>query len=337
MNKITIKDIARLSGYSIKTVSRVINNELNVSDKAKNIINNVIAENNFHINMFAKGLKGEKTNIIVVFIDRHDGEFLNIWHNIMLRHLFNYAKDIGMKIVVSPSNSEEFTTDESDGFNLISSGLANAAILLEVVDNDSRVKYLKQQNIPFVVFGEPRDKNISSASIDNFSVGRSGAEYLVNKGYRNIKFLVGSNDFISNQKRIDGFTSYIKNADSVKYEIVTNVISTDTAYETAKKILLQTDSQVDAFFVSGDERAVGVYKAIYEKDLKIPDDVAVLGIDNIKMGDYLYPSLSTIQQDFQILARKCLDLVSDEIKNDEGYRKNTSIKVSPSIIEKNST
>lgn len=337
MKKITIKDIAKLSGYSVKTVSRVINNESSVKEYTRDKINKIIRENNYHTNFLAKGLKGDKINLVVVFIDRHEGEFLNIWHNMMLRHLFNYAKNIGIKIVVSPSNSDEYTSDETDGFNLISSGLANGAILLEVVNDDPRIKYLKEQNIPFVVFGEPREVNISSASINNYMVGLKGAEYLVGKGYRNIRFLVGDTEFISNQKRVEGFISFIKDSGSIHYEIVSHVVSMETAYEEARKILLSDDSPVDAFFVSGDERAIGVFKAIYEQNLNIPEDVAVLGIDNINIGNYLHPALSTIEQDFKTLAMKCLDLVSEEIKNDTNFFKHQIIRTEPVILERSST
>jgi len=333
MNKITITDIARKCGVSIKTVSRVVNNSSEVSDATRQKVLAVMKEEGYQVNLLARGLKGSRTNIIVVFIDRHQEEHLSMWHNIILKYLFQYAKENSLKIVVSPSNSEKYLQDETDGFYLLSSKIADGAILLENVNDDKRVEYLEKANIPYVVLGEPEDTSIPAASLDNYDVGFKGGCYLVEKKYNNIAFLIGEKKFLSTQLRIKGFEDAIQGYD-VTYHIATGVDTIEKAYNEALAILDKIP--VRAFFVSGDERAIGVYRAINEKNRKIPEDIAVLGIDNIPIGNYLYPPISTVKQDFKQLAYECINKIVLFL-NDQAEEARKKVLIPASIIEREST
>jgi len=252
MTRITITDIAERCGVSIKTVSRVLNENKNVSEDTRNKVLAVIKESGYQANLFARGLKGTKTNIIIVFIDRHQEEHLSLWHNLILKYLFYYAKIHSLKIIFSPSNSEKYLDDETDGFYLLSSGIADGAILLETVDHDKRVEYLKENEIPYVILGEPNDETIFSVSLDNYDVGSKGGMYLYEKGYKNMHFFVGEGKFLSNVLRIRGFEDVLKNKD-LSYKVYTSIDTVEKAYQKAKEVI--ENEKVDVFFVSGDERA----------------------------------------------------------------------------------
>lgn len=333
MGNVTIVDIANACGVSIKSVSRVLNNSPNVSDSMREKVMNTIKERGYQVNMLARGLKGSRTNIIVVFAERHHEEHLSIWHTLMLKHLFSYAKKRSMKIVLSPSSSERFEGDETDGFYLIASGIADGAILLENILKDPRVDYFENHNIPYVVFGEPENRDVPSVSLDNFDVGYKGGRYLVEKGLDKIALMIGEKKFLSTQNRVKGFEKAMEEQGTLHY-IFTGIDTVEKAYHKAKEILTHFDIQ--AFFVSGDERALGVYRAIYEKGLSIPKDIAVLGIDNITVGEYYYPPISTVEQDFERLAKCCIDYVIDRIENG-GENDNKEFKFPCKVIEREST
>lgn len=334
--KVTIGDIAKECGVSIKTVSRVLNNSDETSDKTKEKVLKVMKEKNYQVNMLAKALKGVKTNIIVVFVDKHNNEYLSIWHNIMLKHLFTFASKEGMKIVLSSSSSEKFEEDETDAFYLIANNLASGAILLETVKNDQRIDYFKDMNIPFVVYGEPEDTKIPAVSLNNYSVGYKGGLYLIEKGYKNIQLFVGNDKFLANKNRIRGVEDAFHLKD-VNLTIHTDISTIDKSYEKAKNVI-ESNDDVDCFFVSGDERAIGVYRAIYEKGLSIPKDIAVLGVDNIKIGNYLYPPISTVEQDFENMARACINIVVGKIKyGDELKYNDRLIQFEPNVVQRQST
>ena len=318
MSNVTIVDIANACGVSIKSVSRVLNNSPNVSDAMREKVMNAVKEQGYQVNMLARGLKGSRTNIIVVFAERHHEEHLSIWHNIMLKYLFSYAKKCAMKIVLSPSNSEKFEEDETDGFYLIANGIADGAFLLENVLHDARIDYFEKHDIPYVVFGEPEDDNIPYVSLDNFSVGYTGGNYLTEKGFEKIAFFIGERKFLSTQHRMDGFEKAMFESKNRKYKIYTGIDTLEKAYRKAVEVIEKSD--IEAFFVSGDERALGVYRGIYEKGLSIPKDIAVLGIDNITLGEYYYPPISTINQDFEIMAKCCIDYVIQRIEKTDGMQ-----------------
>ena len=333
MKNVTIVDIANTCGVSIKTVSRVLNNSPNVSDSMRERVMNTVKEQGYQVNMLARGLKGSRTNIIVVFAERHNEEHLSIWHTIMLRHLYTYARKRSMKIILSPSNSGRFEEDETDGFYLIANGIADGAILLENIVEDARVDYFENHNIPYVVFGEPVNKNVPSVSLDNFDVGYQGGRYLSEKGFGKIAFFIGEKKFLSTQNRLSGFETAMKEGKK-EYFIFTEIDTVEKAYRKAKEVL--ATQEIEAFFVSGDERALGVYRAIYEMGLAIPEDIAVLGIDNITLGNYYYPPISTVDQDFEILAKYCIDYVIDKIEN-PGLNNREVFKVPCKIRERKST
>ena len=334
MRNVKMADIANACGVSIKSVSRVLNNNPNVSPQMREKVMNTIKEQGYQVNILARGLKGNRTNIIVVFAERHHEEHLSIWHDMMLKHLFTYAKKRSMKIVLSPSNNGKFEEDETDGFYLIASGIADGAILLENILQDARVDYFETHNVPYVVFGEPENPDIPSVSLDNFDVGYKGGSYLAEKGYENIAFFIGEEKFLSTKHRIQGFEAAMKKHEG-HYQIFTGVDTVKKAYEAAKEVLSRKE-KIRAFFVSGDERALGVYRAIYELGLSIPEDIAVLGIDNITLGEYYYPPISTIEQDFEVLARCCIDYVINKIEH-ESFMDRKVLRFPCRVIERKST
>ena len=334
MRNVKMADVAKACGVSIKSVSRVLNNNPNVSPEMREKVMNTIKEQGYQVNMLARGLKGNRTNIIVVFAERHHEEHLSIWHEMMLKHLFSYAKKRSMKIVLSPSNSNRFAEDETDGFYLIASGIADGAILLENILQDARVDYFEEHNVPYVVFGEPENPDIPSVSLDNLDVGYKGGCYLADKGFEKIALFIGEEKFLSTKHRIQGFQAAMREREG-NYQIFAGVDTIRKAYAMARKVL---DEQKDirAFFVSGDERALGVYRAIYETGLSIPKDIAILGIDNITLGEYYYPPISTIEQDFETLAKCCMDYVIDKIE-DGGSGERKSLRFPCKVIEREST
>ena len=334
MGKMTITDIAEKCGVSIKTVSRVLNESPDVSDATRQKVLAAMKESGYQANPFARGLKGSKTNIIIVFIDRHQEEHLSLWHTIILKYLFQYAKKSSLKIVVSPSNSENYLEDETDGFYLLSSRIADGAILLENVHQDKRLVYLEEQGIPYVVFGEPEGDGIHAVSLDNYDVGFKGGRFLASRDYKNVTFLLGEERFLSNQRRIKGFKDGVEGS-GMTSEIISGIDTIEKAYQ--KTLVTLDKMKAKAFFVSGDERAIGVYKAINERKLRIPEDIGVLGIDNIPLGKYLYPPMSTVNQDFELLAAECIRkltmLLSGKPQNGESRK----TLIPASIIEREST
>lgn len=332
MKQMTMKDIANICGVSIKTVSRALNNSKNIKLETKERIMQVIQEQGYHVNILARGLKSKKTNTVIVFIDRHQEKYWGIWHTQMLQFLFKEAKLKGYRIVVSPSSAKGHLDDETDGFHLLSNKMADGAIILDNAEDDVRLKYLNKNEIPYVLVGQTDEKSVSWVDLDNYNTGAYGCEYLIGKGYKKIALLLGQEQFHVNKLRAEGFSKVAKEH-GIEYTIESNIDSMQAAY--SKTLILQKNKPYDALFVSGAERGIGAYRALMELGLKIPTDVAVLGIDNIELCNYLYPSMTTMDQSCDKFAKAIIEMLYNSINGDRAN--NYSLLVKNRIIEREST
>ncbi len=327
----TIKDVAAQSGTSVRTVSRVINDDPNVKRETREKVKKVIEELGFQVNAVARSLKRKKTNQIVVFIDRHEGMYWGSFHNEILQQLMTRAHKEGYRLLISSSSADSFAEDENDGFYLVKHGLCDGAIMFDIKPEDKRVKYLKEYNVPFVIIG----KDISNydtpyVDLDNEYAGYLGAKTLYEFGYRRFAFLLGNESFVVNQERSDGFAKFCNEANCDGNAVLFGISSMEKAYEATQELL--DHQEIDAIFISGDERALGVYRAIYEKGLKPGIDIGVLGIDNIKMGEFMYPPLSTIDQPKSAFGDVSFNILLEQLQNQSGAARRTLL--TPSFIKR---
>lgn len=332
IQKANMIQIAEHCGVSLKTVSRVLNHPEQVSPKTREAVRRSMEQCGFQVNLLAKGLKQNRTNIIIVFLDKHNDAYMNLWRSEMLKHIFRYSSKIGLKVIVSPSDCYGFREDETDGFYLLSSGIADGAILLEYMIKDQRIEYLKRTATPYVVLGQPKEKDIPAVSLDNFDVGLSGGKYLREKGFQNICYLTNDENFYSTELRVNGFLKAVPDG-----QVIYGVKDARSAYEKTKELL--ADGKTDCIFTNGDNRFLGIYRAAFESGKKIPEDLGVLSADNLSINEEAYPALSSLGQDFERLAKECISLLQLLLQKDQDNEelKNTQMFLPSTIIEREST
>ncbi|WP_141334449.1 LacI family DNA-binding transcriptional regulator [Paenibacillus sp. tmac-D7] len=333
----TIKDVAKLAGVSIRTVSRVINEDPHVKAETREKILKVVAETGFKANMLAKSLREKKTNTLIAFVDQHSGRFWGAFHNEILQKMMKEAHRMDYRLIISSSSAESYEENENDGFYLLKHGMADGAVMFDTKEKDKRVEYLRERQIPFVILGKDMDHfDTSYVDLDNVSAGYLAAQYLASKGRKNILFLLGHADYIVNQERAQGISRYFSahQEQAIEWNILYDVSSIESAYLRTKEALA-LPQHPDAIFISGDERAIGVYRAVYEQGLRIPEQVAVLGIDKTEMGEFYHPPITTIDQSITSMAQTVMQLL---VKQLDGAEKNgTRVLISPMICERQST
>jgi DNA-binding LacI/PurR family transcriptional regulator len=333
----TIKDVAKQAEVSIRTVSRVMNQDPNVKAETRERILKIIAETGYKVNMLARGLREKKTNTLIAFVDQHRGRFWGAFHNEILHKMMREAHQLGYRLIISSSSAESYEENENDGFYLLKHGMADGAVMFDTKQKDKRVEYLRETQIPFVILGKDAENfDTSYVDLDNVSAGYLAAKYLTSKGRKNILFMLGHADYIVNQDRSQGIKRFFgENPDqAVSWNILTDVNSIETAYLQAKEALA-LPQRPDAIFISGDERAMGVYRAVYEQGLTIPEQISVLGIDKTEMGEFYHPPITTIDQSTSYMAQNVMQLL---IKQLEGNGSNGArVLISPSICERKST
>jgi DNA-binding LacI/PurR family transcriptional regulator len=294
----------------------------------------VIAETGFRVNFLAKGLREKRTRTLIAFVDKHHGQYWGVYHNEILQEMLKEAGKRNYRMVISASSAESFEQEEEDGFFFLKHGFADGAIMFDTKRKDQRVQYLRDHHIPFVLIGKDVDHlDTSYVDLDNVYLGFMGAEYLHAKNRRNIVLMLGDLDFIVSQERAEGFWSYVNSHPEVKGRLLHDVGSIEEAYRRTKE-LLGSDSVPDAIFIAGDERAIGVYSAIYEHGLTIPRDIAVLGIDKIRMGQYFQPPITSIDQSMQEMVRIAFDFLLQKLEGD--YTSTLRSRLMPTLHERSS-
>lgn len=332
MKRVTIKDVAKQANTSPRTVSRVVNNDPNVKKETREKIQKVIKELGFEVHAAARLLKEKKTRQIVVFIDRHEGLYWSSFHNEILQELHKIAREKDYRMFISSSSADSFEEDENDGFYLLKNGLCDGAIMFDVKPKDKRIEYLLEKEVPFVIIGKDKERyNTPYVDLDNEHAGFLGASFLGQKGHKDISFFLGNEDFVVNQERSNGFRRYCLE-NNITHECYFGISSMEAAYEKTKELLNSTNKH--SIFISGDERALGVYRAVKEAGLDIPRDIAILGIDNVKLGEFLWPAITTIDQPKREIAITAFMILLDQLNGNSNNTKR--VLISPTMVERES-
>lgn len=333
MKKVTIKDVAAQCNTSVRTVSRVINKDPNVKKETREKIQASIDEMGFQVNAIARSLKAKKTNQIVAFVDRHEGLYWGAFHNEVLQELHKLAKEQSMRMVISSSSADSFEEDENDGFYLVKHNLCDGAVMFDTKSGDQRIDYLKKHHIPFVIVGKDSGNyDTPFVDLDNEYAGYLGAKHMYEKGYRTFDFLLGDGAFNVNQDRLKGYKHFCEEKGLEENTAHYDVSSMENAYHITKEIV--QNKQLDGLFISGDERALGVYRALNELGYTIGENFGVMSIDNVRMSEYIYPPLTTIDQSIPDFIKQAYDILLDQIKNERSVAKR--IFITPEVVERDS-
>lgn len=337
MKKHTITDVARLAKTSVRTVSRVINDEAHISEKTRRAVLAAIEELDFEANIVAQGLRGKAAKLIIAFADHQQKKYWANVHASFFNHINRFADRRGYRVLISSSSANPGEREENDGFTLLKSSIAGGAIIFDVTGNDSRIEYMKEHNIPFVANTVSHDPTIASVDSNSEMIGYLGARSIVAAGRKKVAMFVGNLEYILNTLRVSGFRRYLSDhaEAGVTGEVFDSVNSIEAAYEKTLELTAESSRFFpDCIFVSGDERAMGVYRAVAERGLSIPGDISVLGIDNIAMGKHYFPPLSTIDVDLERQAATMVDILVDMFEGND--RRPRKVVVEPEFVERGS-
>lgn len=310
----TIKELAKLANVSSKTVSRVINNESYVTEETKQKVLKIIKENNYKPNIYAQSLRKKVQKNILVSILKSKNSLIPQWIEILISELVERGNKLGYTILME-TYSDIQDIERISMLNSTASFLGGAIIFYER-EKDPRIKLLKESSIPYVIFDKPYDKESSYVTNDDYNAMLEGTEYLISRGCDEIELLLGRKT-PTNIEREKGAKKAYKNkeVDISKLKVQYEIINANNAYEYTKKRIEKGDYP-KAFFVSGDEKVLGVYKAIFEKNLRIPQDISVMGFDNIPSSEFYLPALTTIKQDYYQMAEAIFNYLSKDALND---------------------
>ncbi len=307
----TIKDISRESGYSIGTVSRVLNNSPNVSQKAYNAIMAVVEKNHFLVNSNAKQLKKQGLRSIAVIVK---GSKNMLFSSILesLQDIISKEEYLCLIYYIDEKDNEVDTAlqilkdKQPKGFIFLGSHMENFQKGFKYLGCPSVIATNSAKELKF--------EQLASVCINDRAAAMAAVCELIKLGHKDIAVLGGDYEHSDPSKsRLlgagDAFEKYNIGFDKERLYQGTS-FSIDGGYK-AMKELLQKNSKLSAVFAMADVMAVGAIRAIVESKRSVPEDISVVGFDGIELGRYLNPRLSTIKQPDNDIARLSFELLEE--------------------------
>ena len=329
MKYITLKMVAERAGVSVNTASRAINNKPDINEKTKKRILKVAQELGYVRNDTAVALRTKKTGTIgVVIADNRNPFYAEVLNGIEAA-----AKEKKYHIILA--NTQRDYKKEEEAINLLLAKRVDGLLITPVQDRDDDIKNLIEANIPFVVVG--RDfENIEVDAIYNDEVkgGFLATEYLIKKGHKRIALIDGFLYKSPAKGRLEGYKRAL-NKHRIPLEdslISVGDINIEDGHERTKQ-MLEKNLDFTAIFAYNDMMAFGVMQAIKEKGLKIPEDIGLVGYDDISFCSLMDPALTTIRLKKQELGIKSFKLLLSRINGGRKKTKKVMLDVELQIRE----
>jgi LacI family transcriptional regulator len=301
------KDIAKLAGVSRSTVSRVVNNYSNVSVEAKEKVTKIIEKYGYVPHGPARTLAGKHNTIIGVFITNVNlgNEKFSVFHNAyyspFTAAIIDCADELGYNALVSiTNNNSDFKKIRDLFYNRTLSG----GIFIGAYNDLQEIYNLIESGYKLVIIDQDQEhrtkvkENYIIVNSNNIEGARTATRHLIEYGHSEIAHICGDTKKLSGTKRLDGYKKEMNEAGLIvrKDYIVDGDFTENSGYECAKKLLTgKKKNNITGIFSSNDSMAIGAMKAIMEMGLKIPDDISIVGYDDIRIASYTSPSLTTIK------------------------------------------
>ena len=303
----TIADVARLAGVSIKTVSRVANNEPNVREGTRDKVLKVINELSYRPNPSARNLASRRSYLIGLIYDNPSASYLvNIQDGALLA-----SRAAGYDLIIHPCVYKDPSLETELQMMITQSKVDGLVLTPPLSDLDSMVKLLTDIGMPFVRVA-PADYNDTDNAIytNDEEACAEMTVYLNSLGHTDIGFIIGHPDHGAVGHRYDGYKAGLKHCGLPLREglVAQGYNSFESGCDCAVE-LLDLDQPPTAIFASNDDMAAGVIKVAHERGMRIPDDLSVAGFDDVPLASYLWPALTTIRQPIQKMASAAANLL----------------------------
>lgn len=336
IEKVTIKDVAKEAGVSTATVSYVINNLDKIKPDTKERVLNAINKLNYTPSSTARSLAKKEARQIALIIPFEDKSK----RSILTENPFfqEFISGIQYKCSETGYNATILGVDNEQRFSkLINSGDLSGVIVLGYIGENNYI-LLSKLNIPIILLDQERDEDcFINLRADDEKGGFLGAEYLINNGHNKIGFAAGN--FWTTaiyQYRFNGFRKALSlhNINFNPSLIFQDEISYDDGFKLATKIKDNLD-KMTALFCASDILALGIIKGLHSLGINVPDDLSIIGFDDIKHSKFFIPGLTTINQDIFSKGEKSVQLIIDRATSDETL-KNETVICDVSLVQRES-
>ncbi|MCV9884955.1 LacI family DNA-binding transcriptional regulator [Metabacillus halosaccharovorans] len=301
---VRIVDVAKKANVSTATVSRVISKPDTVREETINKVLRAIKELNYHPNVLARQLRTSETKTVIVVIP----DISNPFFSKVLRGIENLASANGYQVLLGDALND--SEQESRYLDMLRQKKADGMILLTAKMKPELVEEMANE-FPVVLACEYIEgSSIPTISIDNVSSARKATEYLIQLGHRRIGTISGPLDSVLGQDRLKGFyqamARYSLSVDPVLVQ--EGHFNYESGFNLMKKFLA-LNKMPTGVFAANDEMALGAIRAIRTMNLRVPEDISVIGFDDIHFSSIFEPALTTISQPAFEIGSKAMELL----------------------------
>ncbi len=299
----TIKDVAKRARVSITSASYALNRTGTISEDTRKRVLEAAEELNYHPNAFARNLKKRKSHTIGVFISRFGGSF----YEEILEGIHNAVLQTEYELIVCP---ESRTIPK-----LLTQRQVDGAIVFDSKINSDIISRLASKKFPIVVLDRYLESNfLLPLLLDNQQGTKEAFYHLYRQGARRIFFVSGASDSFDNMERKRAFL-HEADINDIAVECFSGNFTEKSGYEIAKTIIAARNIP-EAVFCANDQMAIGFLRAMKENHLRAPDDITIVGFDDIQVAKYMQPTLSTIGASRlswgALAAAQLIDFLEDE-------------------------
>lgn len=324
----TIKQIAKLANVSIATVSRALSDDGKVKSETKKLVLDAARDLNYKPNILARNFVKGKSNIVGLILPDISDEFFSE----IIRGVDETSYVHGYYTLVISSHKNRSLVESVH--TLMGAGLVGGFIVL-VPFMDRKIKEaLMHERVPFVIIsGSTEIDDYNSVSVDNYKAAYELTEYLITKkGYKKFAHITGPLENNDALLRMEGFLDAClkHNINVLKSWIVKGNFTKESGIEATRK-LLELKNKPEVIFAANDWTAVGCYEVIFEKGLKIPRDLAVVGFDDVMISRHLHPPLTTVKVPTSELGQTAANVLINKIHN-RNHSAAQSIKIATELV-----
>lgn len=335
MTTLTIRDIAQMSGVSRGTVSKVINNYDGVSELTKRKVLEVIDKTGYQPTFSARSLATKKSSLIgLIYAGKINVEFNHPFFNEVISSFQKTLGAMGYDIIIF--SNEMFDKDSVDYLARSRHYRLDGCLIIAGEEVEEAVTELDKSDIPCLGIDlELTGENSSYVMTDNFKVSQLAVEYLYLNSIRDVGYIAGKDSSDISNQRLEGFLQTMSQFGMTAQPqwIKHGNFFESSGYE-AMEIILQGESLPKAIIAASDMMALGAMRAIKDYGLRIPQDIQVLGCDDVEACRYMEPALTTIKQDKQKIGRLAAIKLNDLINGVTGLRPSL---VDPELVIRNSS
>lgn len=327
----TIKDVAKYAGVSTSTVSHVLNSTRFVSEHVKERVEKAVAELSYRPSSIARSLKGQNTKTLGMLVTASQNPFFaEVVHGVERR-----CYERGYTLFLC--NTEGDVSRMKANLGALEEKRVDGLLLLcSEVNNDIITLLQAEWSVPIVVFDwGPQSDTVDRIYDNSLHGARLATEYLIRKGHRAIGCITGPLDRRSAEERLLGFRNAMKDADILVRDEW--IVEGDYGCEggvSAMKQLCRLPERPTGLFVCNDMMSIGVLSEAFRLGLRVPEDISLVGYDNIYIANYMTPALTTIHQPKGEIAAMAVDTLVDRL--DSKRAKGKVIKIEPRLIERQS-